>query len=51
MIGHLVGVTLEHMRHIHSIFMGVAVIFNFCVMFGNNLADLGKFMRRALHSG
>jgi len=44
MLCYLVGMTLEDVNQIHNVVMGMAVIFDLCLMLGHNLCDLSKTM-------
>lgn len=48
-VGHLVRMALKDVQHIHDIIMGMAMVFDLCLMLGEEFCDLGKFMHLALH--
>ena len=40
--------TLEDVHYIHDVVMGMAVVFDLCLMLGHNLRELGKIIRFVL---
>jgi len=47
-IGHLVPMAPEGVHKIHNIVMGMAVVFDLCLMLGHDLCDLEQIMRLGL---